>query len=272
MSPLHIMEKAWETYFAHWRAVIIVPTTMFIISMIPAIAFPWSTLPDQAAPSNLAYSLFIVVQAFSMIAYIILTYIFMLEMWRIMKHSKKNFEQNAIDAIKAFPYAFVAHIAVIALTVLGAAGYLLLIWLITAQATGSEPIIAWPLILGLPLLAPAIYLVTRYMPAPLTVLLDGEKLHDALRKASYLTAHRWSDVFTRIFIPTLLWSLLNLIIILVLLIMIFIIMAIDPLNFSLSQSYAVITIQNIIETFFFMPLSTTSILILYSELKHTPKQ
>lgn len=267
-NSFEIMEIAWLTYAKQWRKLIVLPFGMFVASMVPALFFPWSLNGIYAAPNEQMYGLYILTQIIMVLVYVFLFYTYLLEIWYIL--TKKKYTHKNIFKIgyKRFGHTLAAHLVTILIILTASVAYIALYWLqFTTAVTTSTAIIWWPLILGLPLLAPGIYATVRFMPAVLTSAIDDTPVLKAFQLSSKLTVGRWWDTATRLFVPALIWTGFNLIIMLAVVIMLFLALSIDPTQFTTVQGYIVAAANGLIESLIFMPLTTISMVVLYGDLK-----
>ncbi len=272
-NSFEIMEAAWAAFAAHWRALIVLPFGMFLASLLPSVVFPWSVLPDTLPPNEQAFNTFIFFQIAMLIVYLFLFYTYLIEVWRILKKQKYTHRKLLNLGLHRFLHTLGAHIVTIVLIAASAGAYILLYWLLLADAVATAtPVMSWPLVLGLPLLAPALYFTVRYVATVPTSAIDDTAIAEAFHESSALTKGRWWDTCVRLFTPAVLWSIGNLVLTLAVLIVLFVILSINPTQFTLTQSYIVAGTNGLIESLIFMPLTTISIIILYADLKKPRKK
>ena len=267
-SPFEIMEVAWLTYTKNWRTLLILPFTMFLISLIPAILFPWAVVPNAIPPSSQELNAYLAVQIVALLLYFYLFYSYLMEVWRSLKKIKYTQEEILKSSLKRFWHTLGAHIITITLIVAASGAYILLFWLLYTEAinTGTS-ILAWPLILGLPLLAPGIYVTVRYVATVLTSAIDDTHIVKAFKESEKMTEGRWWKGCERLFIPAVLWSVAGLVLLLAVIIALIVIFAMNPESLSTSHSYILLIAKGLLETLIFLPLTTISIVELYKDLK-----
>ena len=267
-SSFEIMEIAWVTYAKNWRTLLVLPFVMFIISLVPAILFPWAVVPNATAPDEAQLNAYILVQIIALLLYLYFFYSYVMEVWRSLKKIKYSQKEILTSSIKRFWHTLAAHLVTVLLIVGASAGYIVLYWLLYSQAINTgETILKWPLLLGLPLLIPGIFVAVRYMAAVLTSAIHDTHVLKAFKESEKITQGRWWNVCERLFVPAMLWTMGIGVLFLALIIALIVIFAMNPQNLTAIHSYILLIAQGLLEALLFLPLTTLSIVALYQDLK-----
>ncbi|MAG11881.1 MAG: hypothetical protein CMI52_03690 [Parcubacteria group bacterium] len=241
---------------------------MFLISIIPAILFPWAIVANAAPPNSQELTAYIATQFVILLIYLYFFYSYLMEVWRSLKKIKYTQEEILKSSAKRFWHTLGAHIITTLLIIAASGAYILLYWLLYTDAiTTGNQILAWPLILGLPLLIPGIYVSVRYVATVLTSAIDDTHVIKAFKESEKLTQGRWWKVCERLFIPAIMWTVAIGVLFLALVIALIVIFAMNPQALTVSHSYILLIAQGLLETLLFLPLTTISIVVLYQDLK-----
>lgn len=267
-SAFHLMEDAWTTYFKNFKVLFVIPALITFINIIPFIAFPWAITATTPAPNVQIENIYSATIIIISLLNIGLWFLFLFEVWRILKKTKTPFEKSIELIVKRLPSTIGSTLSMIGLTIAGGSGYILLYWLLSNSAIlSNEAILSWPLILGIPLLFPALYLLVRYFPAPYLSLLYGKPVKNSLKISEKLIDERWWPIATRFFIPIVLWSLLGVILLSILVLLILLFLATNPQSIPSTLYILLIFTETALDALIISPLATISTLLLFSDLK-----